>query len=647
MKNPSFRRKFTLSSGAEPRPSGNGDLPRWNLDHLYSGLDSDDLAADRKRMEVLIAEFRNDYEGGVTWLSGAELGQAIAEYEAIESIYHKIYSYAFLLDQENSANIPKTEPLRKWLTEIGDRYSFFEGEINEMKESDIMTKLSAPEVAVYAPWIASIRADRAYLLTESLEGMSRDLNAASGDAMKRLYDQTMADMRIHWKGKPHSFEEANAAILDPETTLEERRELRGKLADALKQDSARVAFIYNTMVRSYAVDNDLRKYERPDESVNIENRVDARTVDAMFETIKSSYISLSNRFFRWKAEQHGVEAMGRDIMPLPLPKEPKVEEREYSFDEARKIVLRSFRKFSPKFARIAQKFFDEEYIDAEPRPGKDTGGFAMPTGPDNFPYILINYHGKTEDVVSSLGHELGHGVHQALAEKARGNFLSEMPTTVAETASIFAEMLVFEELLRGEKDPAAKRKLLMEKVESMLDNSLRQISYYDFEKRVHEERKGGELSVERLSDIWLDTQKAYFGPGVELDELDRYRWMTIPHFFDTPFYVYSYSFAQVAVSGLFQAYKQAEKEGSEAKEQFVADYIDLLETGITKNLYEMFRPFELDPETPEFWEKGLSLMDKYIGELENPSGKTPKLQDKFNAPPGKPAKNRKPKGPNL
>jgi oligoendopeptidase F len=321
---------------------------------------------------------------------------------------------------------------------------------------------------------------------------------------------------------------------------------------------------------------------------------------------------------------------------MPLPNQPE-DEKTYTFDEARKIILRAFKKFSPKFERVARKFFDENHIDAQPRPDKETGAFSLATGPNNLPYIFMTYTGGIEDLIT-LGHELGHGVHQVLAEKARGLFLSEMSTTVSETASIFAEMVVFEELLRSEKDPARKKKLLMDKTEGMILNGLQQLSYYDFEMRVHEERKKGELTAEQISDIWVDTQKQYFGPSVQTDEYDRYYWMVVPHFYDSPFYVYSYSFAQILVSGLYQVAKTAEKEGQAAKEEFVENYIGLLETGITRNFYEMFQPFDLDPETPEFWQHGLSLIDKYLNELEKLDGQ-PNLKAVPQSKPKTPGKN--------
>ena len=481
-----------------------------------------------------------------------------------------------------------------------------------MKERDLMTKLSAPELAPYGPWLARVRVNSSSL-DGDVESLAADFQASNREAWKRLYSETLNSFRVEDGGKSYTLDEISEAIGDS-GDLEKRKELRQKTADALKAGSKRMALIYNTIVKDNLIDMELRGHTRPDHAENTANAVTGEIVDTMHKTIKDSYAKLSHRYYAWKAKQHGVDIMERAQLAMPLPNAPETE-RTYEFDDARKIILRAFKKFSPKFERIARKFFDEQHIDAQPRPDKETGAFSLATGPNSLPYIFMTYTGGIDDLVT-LGHELGHGVHQVLAEKARGLFLSEMSTTVSETASIFSEMIVFEELLRAEKDPARKKKLLMDKTEGMILNGLQQLSYYDFEMRVHTERKKGELSAEQISDIWVATQKEYFGPAVKTDDYDRYYWMVVPHFYDSPFYVYSYAFAQTLVSGLYQVSKAAEKEGQAAKEEFVENYIGLLETGITRNFYEMFEPFGLDPETPEFWQKGLSLVDKYLTELE-------------------------------
>ncbi len=632
---PGPRPSRSFNSAADPDLSaGNDNLPRWDLTQLYPALNSPELEADKDALETRSKKFYDEYNSTIAYLTGPQLGEAIAEYEALENMRTKISCYAGLLEADNLNNFSKTEAIKKWMDVVGENTGFFEEELLEMKERDLMTKLGAPALAVYAPWIARVRGGRSEQIDGDVASLSAEYSASNSEAWRRLYHETLNGMRVDVGGKKISIDEAHELFgTKGYETIEQRAALREKLGDALEAGSKRMALIYNTLMRDTLTYAELNKYARPDEEENRGNLLTLEIVDTMTETVKANYSKLSHRFYRWKAEQHGVEVMPRAQLGMPLPKAPE-EEAEYSFDDARRTILRAFKKFSPKFARIAQKFFDSNRIDAQPRPDKETGAFAMPTGPENAPFVFMSYTGDRDSLVT-LGHELGHGVHQVLAEQARGLFLSEMSTAVSETASIFAEMLVFEEMLAKEKDPARRKDLLKDKVEGMILNSMQQLSYYDFERKAHEARKKGELSVEDISDIWVQTQKEYFGPAVETDKYDRYYWMVIPHFYDTPFYVYSYSFAQNMVNGLYQAYKSAEKEGPEAKQEFVDNYIELLETGITRNLYEMTQPFDLDPETPEFWQKGLSLIDKYLNDLE-------KIDD---APAAKPAKGAKPPSP--
>jgi len=604
-------------------------MPRWNLADLYPGLDSPELAADKARLEKMLDKFAETFEGTLKWLSGADLGEAIRIYEMVEREMYRISCYITLLEADHVDNFAKTGDLKNWYQETGGKTAFFEAELAALKESELMAKMQAPELARYAPWIAAVREGNKKPLPDGVSNLSADFDAASREGWTRLYHETMSALTVEIDGEQVPFDDV-ALGSDPAA----RRETRQKLADALKQNGKRMALIYNTILRDDMIDADLRGYARPDESVNRQNRVEDEVVDTMFETIKASYGRLSHRFYAWKAAEHGETVLPREKLTLPPPALQGAAP-EFTFEEGKKIVLRAFRKFSPKFARIAEKIFDAGHIDAEPRPGKESGAFALPTGPGSLPYIMLSYLGGVEDVAATLGHELGHGIHQVLAEKACGHFLSDVPTPVAETASIFAEMLVFDELLKLEKDPVVKKRLMMERVENMLGNGLQQLAYYDFEKRVHKARRDGELDVEQISDIWIATQKEYYGPAVALDDYDRYYWMTVPHLFDTPFYVYSYAFAQQVVSGLYQLYRDAAEEGKEARDDFVQRYIGLLETGMTKNLYEMFQPFDLDPETPAFWENGLNLVSEYMDALEK-MDITPK------AAPKKP---RKPKGP--
>lgn len=628
-----------------------GDLPYWNLDSLYPGIDSEKMQADLALMQALASDFNEAYEGVVAKIPGAVLGDAIAEYEKIENIQHSIYSYLYLLEAEDRGNIPKNEAIKKQLAEIGGSVGFFTSEIASMEQNDLIVKMAAPELARYAPWIGRLRTDYGSTLADGIEGLSIDYDEASGEGWRRFYGAAMAEIKVEWQGKSILLDDAELMMAETDRPLTERLALRKVIGDGLKKNSPRIALAYNSLMKDWLIDGDMRGFARADQPVNISNMVSPDIVDAMYDTGKASYAKLSQKFYRWKADMHGEDSMSRAALRSPLPDMEQQSARIYSWDESRKIVLRALRKFSPKFGRLAQKMFDENHIDAGTRPAKEGGAFCMPTGPDNFPFILLNHTGSADDVCNGLGHELGHAVHQALSEKARGCLLSEMPTALAEIASIFAEMLVFEEMLKEEKNETRKRQLLVDKVENMLGNGLQQLAYYDFERRVFDERRGGEVDAERISDIWLETQKEYFGPAVELDDCDRYRWMSVPHFFSTPFYVYSYAFAQVMVCGLYQAYKTAESEGPAAREEFIENYIELLETGITKNIPEMFSPFDLEPDTPEFWQGGLQLIDDYLRELTKTPEPKAALKQKFSksaAPKGTTdPKKRPPRAPRI
>lgn len=609
---PSLRGSFRKASGEAPV---NDNLPRWNLADLYPGPDSEALQADMAAANDRAAGFADEYEGTIAFLSGAELAEAIAEYEAIESIRYRVSAYVGLLEADSLGNFSKTGPLKKWQGDVGGVLSFFDAEIAEMPERDLMTKIGAtPALARYASWMARLRDGGPGIPDETVGNLSAEYSNTNREAWRRLYHESYNDLRVTLRGERLSIDAASdKAAAAP---LGQRREIRAAIAAALKEKAPEFALIYNTIAKDRLIEMQLRGETRVDQQENAGNDISDAVVDTMQETVKNWYHRLSHRLYRWKAAAKGVPVLERAAVSMPLPDSPKAGLPACGFDAAKQLILKAFRKFSPVFARHAQKVFDDGHIDAAPREDKETGAFSMPAGPGTAPYIFMTYNNGIDDVVT-LGHELGHAVHQTLAEKAQGLLCSDVSTPVAETASIFAEMLVFEEMLAQQKDPAVKKRLLTDKLEGMIQNGLQQLAFFDFEKQVHEARRDGALSVEQISDIWLTTQKEYFGPAVALDEYDRYYWMVVPHFYDTPFYVYSYAFAQVQVSGLYQAYKAASAGGEEARQQFVADYIALLETGTTRSLYDSLSPFGLDPETPEFWEKGLSLMEEYMETLEN------------------------------
>ncbi|HRJ66681.1 MAG TPA: M3 family metallopeptidase, partial [Alphaproteobacteria bacterium] len=412
-------------------------LPRWDLAALYKSPDAPELKSDLAQIDKLCDEFVEAYEGTLEWLSGSDLGKALGVYEQIEALRHKVSCYITLMESDDVANFARLGDLNKWFQENGGKIGFFEAELATMKEQTLMPKLSAPELAAYAPWLAALRAREGQSLPDGIGGLSADFATTSREGWGRFYHETINALRVEWQGEKLSLDDMAEHLST--MTLDERKEGRAAMAAALKAQSARIALCYNAMIRDDLIDNELAGVTRPDAPVNRANRASDETVDTMFDTIKSSYARLSHRFYEWKAQQHGQEVMPRAQVGMKLPGLEDAS-HEYSFGEAKRLVMRAFRKFSPKFARLAEKVFSAGHIDAEPREGKDTGAFALPAGPGDVPYVMLSFTGSASDVAATLGHELGHAVHQQLAEKACGFFMSDVPTPVAETASIFAEM---------------------------------------------------------------------------------------------------------------------------------------------------------------------------------------------------------------
>lgn len=596
------------------------DLPKWDLGDFYPAPDGPEIERDLETLRELAASFRDEYEGVVANLSGEQLGQATQEYEEICKIWHKILSYAELLVAQDRRRAPDTEPLFKKVSSLMDKAAFFEGEIIDMKEQALLQKLVAPEAAQYAPWFASVRQRVWQDLPPVVSSLSAEYEENNTRALVRAYREIVADIKVAVAGKQVGFEDACVLMGKDGLSKEEKESLRLAAGVALKGQSQKIATIFNAIAKDRMIDAGQARYPTPDHDVHMRNRLPPEAVATMFKALKASYRNLSHPFYTWKAGQHGLDEISAALRASALP--TPGEERSFSWGEAQALVLRSFRRFSPVFNRVARKFFDRGFIDAASRPHKDAGAFMMPTSPDHFPYVLLNFQGTVDSVAAQLAHELGHGIHQILMEKAQGALMAEMPTVVEETASIFAEMLTFEEILRQEKDPKKRQIYLANQVENIL-SGIQQVAYYDFERRVFAAAKEKDLDAEEISDLWIAALQEYYGPHVEQDLCDRYHWMVVPHFYEMPFYVYSYAFAQVAVCALYQRYKEAAAAGEEERQEFVQNYIALLETGMTKGLHEMFAPFNLDPEEKEFWQTGVKLIEGYLHELLVPKPAAP------------------------
>src|SRR5690606_19807675 len=441
-------------------------------------------------------------------------------------------------------------------------------------------------------------------LDERLEQLFHEKSQTSRGAWNRLFNETMAALRFPVKGEPEPL--ALEPTLNLLTSADEGRRRAGAeaLAEVFKDNLRLFTLITNTLAKDKEISDRWRNFKDVADARHLANRVEAPVVEALVSAVRESYPKLSHRYYKMKARWLGKDRLAHWDRNAPLPEKP---ERIVPWNEAREIVLTAYTGFASEMARIARDFFDKGWIDAPVRPGKAPGAFAHPTVPSAHPYVLLNYQGKSRDVMT-LAHELGHGVHQVLAAP-QGPLLSRTPLTLAETASVFGEMLTFRALLAEAKDPKERKALLAAKVEDMLNTVVRQIAFYTFERKVHEERRKGELTPDQLNEMWMDVQAESLGPGIELKPGYEVFWTYVPHFIHSPFYVYAYAFGDCLVNSLYALYE-------EAHPNFVEKYFDMLKAGGSKHHSELLAPFGLDARPPEFWQKGLNVIERTIDELE-------------------------------
>ena len=588
-----------------PNPGAVGALPEWNLADLYTAPDSPELAADLDKAEREARAFQRRWKGKLAATDGKTFGRAIETYEAVSELAARVESYAQLLHASdlNDAAIGKfRQSVRERVTAITGELLFFTLEIDRMDDDELETRLADPKAARYRPWLRDVRLSRAHRLDEETERLFHVKRLTGWAAWTRLFDETMAALRFPVDGRELTVQQALHLLSDPDPAL--RREAAESVGRILGENVRLFALIANTLAKDKEIEDGWRGYETPQAARHLSNRVEAPVVDALTRAVTETCPRLSHRYYALKARWFGVDVLDYWDRNAPLP---GGEDADIPWGEAERIVLDAYGAFSPRMRRIASRFFDERWIDAAPRPGKSPGAFSHSTVPSAHPYILLNYQGGTRDVMV-LAHELGHGVHQALAA-AQGRLMAETPLTLAETASVFGEMLTFRALLDRAGDPARRKRLLASKVEDMLNTVIRQIAFYRFESIVHEERSEGELTAERLCDIWLDVQRESLGPAIRLGGDYRYYWTYIPHFVHSPFYVYAYAFGDCLVNSLYAVHEAGEPD-------FPEKYLSMLGAGGTLHHRELLAPFGLDASEPAFWTKGLSLIETMIDELE-------------------------------
>ena len=602
--------KKSATKSATKSKSGDKRLPEWNLADLYSGIDAPEVIRDLDRMDADCVAFETDYKGKLAARTaeqegGAWLAEAVRRYEAIDDLAGRLGSYAGLVHAGDSVD----PAISKFYGDVSERLTnaslhllFFALELNRIDDAVIERAMQTAALAHYRPWIEDLRKEKPYQLEDRVEQLFHEKSQSGYAAWNRLFDQTISGLRFKVGAKELAIEPTLSLLQDRDGA--KRKSAGQALAKTFKANERTFALVTNTLAKDKEISDRWRGFQDVADSRHLNNRVEREVVDALVSSVRAAYPRLSHRYYQLKAGWFKKKKLAHWDRNAPLP---FAASGSIAWPEAKNMVLTAYRGFSPEMANIAERFFTDRWIDAPVRPGKAPGAFSHPTTPSAHPYVLMNYQGKPRDVMT-LAHELGHGVHQVLAAR-NGALMAPTPLTLAETASVFGEMLTFKRLLAETKSARQRQALLAGKVEDMINTVVRQIAFYTFERKVHTERKNGELTAERLGEIWLSVQGESLGPAIDIRPGYENFWMYIPHFIHSPFYVYAYAFGDCLVNSLYAVYENA-------AEGFAERYLAMLAAGGTKHYSELLRPFGLDARDPTFWDRGLSVIAGMIDELE-------------------------------
>jgi oligoendopeptidase F len=608
-----------LSKGASKASSGKaqgkvgekaGKLPEWNLADLYAGIDAPEVARDLQTMDADCLAFETDYKGKLAEHTarddgGIWLAQAVKRYEAIDDLAGRLASFAGLAHAGDSVD----PSISKFYGDVSERLTaasthllFFALELNRIDDEVIEKALATPELGYYRPWLEDLRKDKPYQLEDRVEQLFHEKSQTGYSAWNRLFDQTISSLRFKVAAKDLAIEPTLNLLQDRDGA--KRKAAADALAKTFKANERTFALITNTLAKDKEISDRWRGFVDVADSRHLNNRVEREVVDALVSSVRAAYPKLSHRYYALKAGWFKKKKLPHWDRNAPLPFSAT---GTIAWPEAKSMVLTAYRGFSTEMADIAERFFTDRWIDAPVRPGKAPGAFSHPTTPSAHPYVLMNYQGKPRDVMT-LAHELGHGVHQVLAAK-NGPLMAPTPLTLAETASVFGEMLTFKRLLAQTGNAKQRQALLAGKVEDMINTVVRQIAFYSFERAIHTERRNGELTAERIGQIWLGVQNESLGAAIDIRPGYENFWMYIPHFIHSPFYVYAYAFGDCLVNSLYAVYEHA-------AEGFADRYLAMLAAGGTKHYSELLKPFGLDAKDPKFWDGGLSVISGMIDELE-------------------------------
>jgi len=580
------------------------DLPTWDLSDLYANSKDPKIDQDLILIEKQVDDFVSLYTAAV--FEGTTLLQAIKAYEQISESLGKIMTFAVLQyygDLNDTDFRALYQRAQEKISLLSAKIVFFSLALAKLSADSVESSIKAePKLAHYDHWLKIVRQYQPHQLSEELERYAVEKSVTGRNAWVRLYDETLASMQLNFDGEMLPLEAVVHKMSD--MNAEVRKRAAHSLNAGLQLQMPLFATITNVLAKDKEIDDKWRHFAKSDSSRHLDNQIEPEVVETLAFCVRKNYAQLSHRYYGLKAKMLGLQRMEYWDRNAPLPID---DDADISWPLARKMVLDAYSSFSPTISSIAQEFFDKNWIDVPTRTGKTSGAFSHPAVPSAHPYILLNYQGRRRDVMT-LAHELGHGVHQMLARE-QGYLLADTPLTVAETASVFGEMLTFQHLLGTCETPNQRKALLAGKIDDMLNTVVRQIAFYHFEQLVHQARRQGELAPDDLASIWQRTQEEALGSAVNIDPITHSYWAYISHFIHSPFYVYAYAFGDCLVNSLYAFYQQ-QPNGFETK------YLDLLKAGGSKGYNDLLQPFGFDLKQEAFWQGGLQMISGFIDELE-------------------------------
>ncbi len=583
-----------------------GDLPEWSLDDLYAGEDAPELTRDMGWLEKACADFAATYQGKLADLDAQGLLDCVHAYEKIDLIAGRIMSFAGLRYYQITTDAERA----KFMADCQDKITnfttplvFYTLEINRIDDEKLQAMFAEnADLNRYKPIFDRLRAMKPHQLSDELEHFLHDQSTVGAAAWNRLFDETIAGLMFEVDGESLNLESTLNFLTDQDRS---KREAAARaVAEVLGENIKTFARVHNTLAKEKEIEDRWRKMPSPQAGRHLANHVEPEVVEALRDAVVAAYPKLSHRYYALKAKWLGLDTMEVWDRNAPLPVE---DTKTVDWEDAKNVVLEAYGDFDPRMAELAKPFFTEGWIDAAVKPGKAPGAFAHPTVTNVHPYVMLNYMGKPRDVMT-LAHELGHGVHQVLAAE-QGELLASTPLTLAETASVFGEMLTFRKMLDGAKTKEERKTMLAGKVEDMINTVVRQIAFYDFECKLHAARAEGELTPDDINALWMSVQAESLGPVFDYMEGYESFWAYIPHFVHSPFYVYAYAFGDGLVNALYAVYQEGDAD-------FQEKYFDMLKAGGSKHHSELLAPFGLDASDPKFWDKGLSMISSMIDELE-------------------------------